>query len=177
MAVRDEIGTILELRGIPAVWGALDIKRRADMWQRRLQRVRTILDGISWVGPLMARLTLGFMFFSTGRGKMAHPPVEFFENLGIPLPVFHAHFVGYLEAIGGAALILGLATRFFAAGLGITMIVALATAVAPRVDSVLDLVGESEAIYLALCAWLFVAGAGKMSLDRVAYRKWGSGSA
>ncbi len=145
------------------------------MWQTRIRRVREVLGRMSWAGPLAARLTLGLMFYGTGRGKMAHPPVGFFEDLGIPFPVFHAHFIAYLETVGGAALVLGLATRFFAAGLGITMIVALATAVAPRTDSLLDLARESESIYLAVCLWLFVAGAGKMSLDSVVCRKWGSG--
>ncbi len=145
------------------------------MWQKRIRQIREVLGKVSWVGPLAARLTLGLMFYGTGRGKLAHPPVSFFEDLGIPFPAFHAHFVGYLETVGGVALVLGLATRFFAAGLGITMIVALATAVAPRTDSLLDLVRESESIDLAICLWLFVAGAGKMSLDRIVCRKLDSG--
>lgn len=48
-------------------------------------------------------------------------------GLGLPAPVFLASLVGYLEFLGGFALLLGFATRLIALPLMATMIVAIAT--------------------------------------------------
>ena len=73
---------------------------------------------------------MGQAFFLTGRGKLENFPrtVEFFTNLGIPMPELNAAFVSRLEFYGGMLLIVGLATRLVAAGLASTMVVALMTA-------------------------------------------------
>src|SRR5258706_14278401 len=60
---------------------------------------------------LALRLIAGYAFFQTGKGKVATPPVEFFTKLGLPFPVFTAHFVGYVEMIGGLLLLIGLFSR------------------------------------------------------------------
>lgn len=48
-----------------------------------------------------------------------------FAGMGIPLPQFSAPLAAYAELIGGMLLVLGLAARFAAALIGITMTVAM----------------------------------------------------
>jgi putative oxidoreductase len=56
-------------------------------------------------------------------------------------------------------------TRISAGALGVTMIVAIASAKWDQVDSVLTLIGFDETEYLALFLWLAIAGAGVVSVD------------
>ncbi len=79
---------------------------------------------------LMFRLVIGFQFFLTGSGKLnrIEGVTGYFESIGIPAPGFHAYFVGGLEMVGGIALMLGVASRFFALPLTFSMIVAYITA-------------------------------------------------
>src|SRR6059036_4197737 len=60
---------------------------------------------------------LKFVFVNQGVGR--------FTKLGMPLPAVAAHFVGGLEIVGGALLLLGLATRLIAIPFMIEMIVAV----------------------------------------------------
>src|SRR5256885_4816677 len=99
----------------------------------------------------------------------------------MPLPAVTAHFVGVLEIAGGALLLLGFATRVIAIPLMIEMVVAiLSTKISlflgtsplplppapPRIGiwAVLHEV-RSEWAQLIVCAFLFRAGAGPLSLD------------
>jgi putative oxidoreductase len=54
--------------------------------------------------------------------------------------------------------------------LGVTMIVAIISAKWDQVDSLEALLGFDETEYLALFAWLAIAGAGRVSLDRMLKR-------
>lgn len=79
---------------------------------------------------LAIRLYWGFSFFQAGWGKLNNiqPVINFFGNLGIPLPTFNAYLVGGVETIGGLFLLFGFASRLAAIPLSITMIAALFTA-------------------------------------------------
>ncbi|MEA2570310.1 MAG: putative oxidoreductase [Acidobacteriota bacterium] len=79
---------------------------------------------------LVLRLFIGWQFYVTGRGKLEHIDriVDFFTNLGIPAPALNAHFIAWLETVGGVLLFIGLASRLIALPLSIAMIVAFATA-------------------------------------------------
>jgi putative oxidoreductase len=124
-------------------------------------------------GPLLARLTIGVAFISSGWGKVNNleKVTAFFTELGIPAPAFQATFVSWVELVCGSLVLLGLATRFAAFPLICTMIVALITAKAEDIAGVSDLVGTIEFTYIALLAWLVVAGGGLVSLDRVIVRR------
>ncbi|NVB82736.1 MAG: DoxX family protein [Kofleriaceae bacterium] len=76
---------------------------------------------------LLIRLMTGSVFLWEGILKFVFPSlgVVRFTKLGMPWPELTATFVGCLEIIGGASLILGLATRFFAIAFIIEMIVAI----------------------------------------------------
>jgi putative oxidoreductase len=135
------------------------------------ERALQATQKLSFVGPLVARVTLGVLFMSTGWGKLhsLDKVTAFFSELHIPAPAFHATFVSYVELVGGALLLLGLATRFAAVPLVVSMAVAIITAQADEVHGLADLFGLVEWTYLALLTWLAISGAGALSLDRVLF--------
>jgi putative oxidoreductase len=120
-----------------------------------------------WFAPLMARLTIGEVFMTSGLGKLQNLDaiIENFISWGIPFPEILTPFVAGLEFFGGIFLMLGLFTRIFAGALGITMIVAIKSALWAQVDSLDTLLGFSETAYLIIFLWLAIAGGGKLSLD------------
>ena len=136
-----------------------------------------ILDAakfFTFIGPLLARITVGWVFVVSGWGKIHHidKVIGFFTNLGIPAPVFQAHMTAYTELIAGLLLIVGLASRISSVALGIIMIVALKTALAEDICGFSDLVGISEYLYLVLMVWLAVAGPGKVALDHLIAKRY-----
>jgi putative oxidoreductase len=132
-------------------------------------RALTRLEGLSWVGPLAIRLSLGAVFLGTGWGKLHSlgQVTSFFTDLGIPFPAAQAALVSVVELVGGTLILLGLFTRFAALPLMATMVVAIVTAKRPEIDGLRSLLAFEESTYLAGFLWLFVAGAGKASLDRL----------
>jgi putative oxidoreductase len=136
-----------------------------------------ILDfakAFGFVGPLLARVTVGWVFITAGWGKIHNidKVIGFFTSLGIPAPVFQAHMTAYTELVAGLLLVAGLATRISSVALGIIMIVALKTALAADIGGFSDLVGLTEYLYLVLLVWLAVAGPGKIALDTLIARKY-----
>jgi len=130
-------------------------------------RALTRLEGVSWVGPLAVRLSLGAVFLGTGWGKLHNlgQVTSFFTDLGIPFPAAQAALVSGVELVGGTLILLGLFTRFAALPLMGTMVVAILTAKRPEIDGLRSLLAFEEFTYLAGFLWLLVAGAGKASLD------------
>lgn len=120
-----------------------------------------------WAGPLIARITVGYVFMVTGWGKLQNLDrvTEYFASLGIPARHMLTPFVSGLECFGGFFLMLGLLTRLSAGGLAITMVVAIITAKWAEVDSLYTLLGFEETLLLAIFTWLAISGAGKASLD------------
>ncbi|MCB9883211.1 MAG: DoxX family protein [Planctomycetes bacterium] len=123
--------------------------------------------------PLVTRVMLGHAFLLTGWGKLAHleRTTSFFANLGLPFAGFHAAFVGCIELVGGACLILGFGIRVVTSLLMSTMVVALATADRSSLVHALGFRGQpgfldiTALAFLVLLVWLFVEGAGAASLD------------
>jgi putative oxidoreductase len=133
---------------------------------------KRVADHLTWLAPLFARLTVGWVFMWSGWGKLQALPqvTENFAGWGIPLPQVLAPFVSAVEFFGGIFLLLGLLTRISAGALGITMIVAIRSAKWGEVDSLETLLGFDEFEYLALFLWLAIAGAGPLSLDHLLER-------
>ena len=101
-----------------------------------LTRSRDLLDrsrGIDFLAPLFLRLFLAPVFISAGLTKMMafESTVAWLGNpdwgLGLPLPWLMAFLATATELIGGVLLLFGLATRFIAIPLMITMLVAIFT--------------------------------------------------
>src|SRR5262245_25307673 len=120
-----------------------------------------------WLSPTLARLTVGLVFFQSGWGKLhdLEKVTDFFTQLGLPAAAFQARLASTTEFVCGGLLLLGLATRFAAVPLIITMVVAIRTALWDQVDGLGSLVGLTEFSYVALLLWLATDGAGPLSLD------------
>jgi putative oxidoreductase len=124
-------------------------------------------NAFNWLPPTVARLTVGLVFFQSGWGKLHDlaKVTDYFMELGLPAPAFQATLASTTEFVCGSLLLLGLATRFAAVPLMITMSVAIRTAQWSQVDSLGSLFGLVEFLYIALLLWLSTAGPGPLSVD------------
>jgi len=134
-----------------------------------LARLRATGDKLSFIGPTLARLTVGLVFVGTGWGKLHSLPdvTEYFASLHIPAPGFNATLAASTEFFGGWLVLLGLGTRLASLPLAFTMVVAIITAKRGDISGFTSLVGFEEWSYLVLFIWLAVAGAGPLSLDKL----------
>ena len=133
---------------------------------------------LTWLAPLFARITVGYVFLLSGWGKLHNLPqvMENFIAWGIPHPHALTPLVSGIEFFGGLFLLLGLLTRISAGALGVVMIVAIRAAKWPDVDSLETLLGFDEFEYLALFLWLAIAGPGAVSVDAWLQRWYARGS-
>jgi putative oxidoreductase len=86
------------------------------------------------LGLLLLRLMVGWVFLAEGIQKFLYPAAlgaGRFHKIGIPFPHFSAPFVGVIEIVCGALLIIGLASGFAIAALLINISVAIATTKVP----------------------------------------------
>ena len=91
------------------------------------------IQALRYVQPLFllaVRVLIGWGFILAGWGKLTNiaTTAAAFAKLGIPQPELNAWAAGLSETVGGACLILGLASRVTTIPLIGTMIVAYATA-------------------------------------------------
>ncbi len=127
---------------------------------------------------LATRVVIGQAFVLTGLGKWRNfdRTVEFFTKTGIPVPKANAAFIATLELVGGACLILGFGTRFFALMLSATMVVALMTADRQDFLNAFALSPDkgftdvTAVVFLLFLLWLAAWGAGPFSADRALFR-------
>lgn len=142
--------------------------------QRLLDLVESIQTHLAWLPSAAARATVGWVFLWSGWGKLHNLDgvVRFFESLGIPAPELQAPLVAATEFLCGALLLSGLATRLAAVPLIVVMTVAISTALRDRIDSASDLFGLAEFCYIVLMVGLVVFGAGPLSLDALARRRF-----
>jgi len=139
------------------------------------ERALDVMKKVRWLAPLLGRLGVGLLFVSTGWGKVhsIDKVTGFFTSLGIPAPHFHAILVGYSELLCGAALIVGLLSRFATVPLIVSMIVAILTAKRSDLHGLFDLVGFDEFTYLVVLVMIAIIGPGKASLDAMLVRRLG----
>jgi putative oxidoreductase len=124
-------------------------------------------NALDWLPPTVARVTVGLIFFESGWGKLHDlaKVTEYFTELGLPAPAFQAMLTATTEFVCGSLLLAGLATRFAAVPLMITMAVALRTALWSQIDSLGSLFGLAEFLYAVLLLSLSTSGAGPLSID------------
>jgi len=132
-----------------------------------IRNVFQILTRFEWVAILLVRLSVGTEFLLSGFGKLGDLEkfTKYFAELGIPAPALQAPFVATLEFVGGIGLIIGLGTRFFAAPLAITMIVAILTAT--ELSTLGNFLYLSEWNLFLLLTWLGFSGPGPASIDHI----------
>ena len=138
-----------------------------------LRRLRAFADKASFMGPTLARLTVGVVFVGTGWGKLHSLPdvTSFFTDLGIPFPAFNARLTAGTEFFGGLLVLLGLGTRLASLPLAFTMVIAILTAKRANIDGISALLGFEEWSYLVFFLWIALAGAGPLSLDALIARR------
>ena len=96
-----------------------------------LQKLLDKTRQADFLAPLLLRIFLAPIFIIAGYGKLTaldSTAYYFGEILGMPAPMLMAFMAGAVEFFGGIALLLGLAMRWFALPLMMTMIVAAGTA-------------------------------------------------
>jgi len=119
------------------------------------------LHSWEWLGILLARLSVGLLFFLSGRSKLFIPPE------------FNAVFVSAVEFVCGVLLVLGALTPLACALLACVMITAITTTAIRNVkaSSPLNWLSEflylPEVLYLVILIWLFFSGPGWLSVDRL----------
>ncbi|HVW82593.1 MAG TPA: DoxX family protein [Candidatus Paceibacterota bacterium] len=119
------------------------------------------------LGLLLLRVSTGLIFLLHGWMKVNDLAMTagMFAHMGFPLWV--GYFIAWLEVIGGLALILGVATRFFGVVFGIEMLVAT------------FIVGFSRGLglefYLAAVSFaIALAGSGRFSIYPLECRACGA---
>ena len=139
-----------------------------------LERITAIREKVAFIGPTLARITLGSVFIGTGWGKLNNmaSTVEYFASLHIPAPAFQARLAAGTEFFGGILVLLGLGARLASLPMAFTMVVAIATARWKDVDGLTSLLGLEEWSYIVFFIWIALAGPGPLSLDAVAQRLW-----
>jgi putative oxidoreductase len=131
-----------------------------------------IASRLAWLTPLLARVSVGWVFASTGWGKLHNLPkiIDYFRDLGIPYPELQAPFASANEVVCGVLVVIGLATRLAVVPLIVVMLVAIRSAQWENVDSFAALVGLVEWAYIVIFVWLAVAGPGPVSVDALIAR-------
>jgi putative oxidoreductase len=123
------------------------------------------------IAETFVRIVVGVMFlmhvstkFKIGAAAVA---ANIFAKNGIEPALLWTYVVMFLEPLGGACLILGLFTRFFAAALAIEMLVALLFVHLPKGYSAGG--GGYEYVLLigAVCFAFAIRGGGRYSIDRL----------
>jgi putative oxidoreductase len=136
------------------------------------RRLLSLADSLSFLAPLLLRVTLASVFIQTGWGKLndLEQVTGYFTQLGIPAPGLNAAVAAGTEFFGGLLLLLGLGTRLVALPMGFTMVVAILTAKREQLDG-LALFGFEEWSYLTMFLTVALLGPGGASLDALLARR------
>jgi uncharacterized membrane protein YphA (DoxX/SURF4 family) len=120
----------------------------------------------------IVRVLVGLVFFSEGIQKFLFPEAlgpGRFAKIGIPIPQVSAPFVGVVEILFGALLVVGLFTRLSAVLLFCDIAVAIATTKIPMLFSkgFWSTAHEARTDWAMLMGLVFllVAGGGSRALD------------
>lgn len=124
-------------------------------------------------GLFLLRLMVGWVFLSEGIQKFLYPAAlgaGRFAKIGIPVPHLTAPFVGVVEIVCGAMLILGIATIYAIIPLLVVIGVAIATTKFPMLahGGFWNGMHESRADLCMLLGLIAIAclGSGGFSLER-----------
>jgi putative oxidoreductase len=121
---------------------------------------------------LAGRVFLGWLFLASGYGKLGNiaGTTAYFTNLGMSPPEFWAWFAAIAEVVLGAALIVGIATRYTALALFVWVLVATAIAHRYWTYPAAQQAGQynnwlKNISIMGGTLYAFVAGAGRYSVD------------
>ena len=158
-------------------------ERGIDLYMKMAHKLET---AGAWIAPLGLRLVLAWEFFEAGlnkfRGENWFGQIK--GDLPFPFSVVPVEIswciATWAELLGGIALLLGLATRFFSATLMILTVVAIAAVHWPAEWNSLSELAKGYAIsdkgfgnyklpliFLVMFIPLLMTGPGKLSLDHL----------
>jgi putative oxidoreductase len=133
---------------------------------------RWLFDESVLAPVILIRLMMGWVFMSEGIQKFLFPDalgVGRFTRIGIPAPQFFAPFVGLVEIVCGALLIVGLLTRLASIPLLINILVAIATTKIPMLSKAgfWGMMHEARTDFCMLLGLIFllIVGSGTLSFD------------
>lgn len=132
---------------------------------------KLMITDAGW-GMFVLRIVTGIVFIGHGAGKFGWGTDQalagvaaWLGGIGVPLPMVGAFLVAFFETFGGAFLIIGLVTRFWAAGLAFAMLIAVTLVHLP--NGMFAEHGYQWALLLMACSLaLMFEGAGHVSLDK-----------
>ena len=132
-------------------------------------RLVVLFQRLDFLPPLLARVIIGGIFITAGWGKLHNleKVIEYFQSLNIPAASIQAPFAAACELVFGITVLIGLFTRISTIPLMGIMAVAIMTAKKNDIVDITSLFGFSEFLYIALLLWLFIRGAGLISIDRI----------
>ncbi len=153
--------------------------------RRLTAQARALLEHLdfagAWLPQLALRLLLAYEFWTSGVEKL-HGSNWFMEIQDrFPFPLNHVpveiswQLATWFELIGPVALVLGLATRFFAFSLSILTVVAIVSVHGGLGYNVCDQGWKLPLIYLVMFLPLIFAGPGKLSIDHWIRGRYASG--
>ncbi len=127
------------------------------------------LSKLKDVHLLAVRLILAYGFFNPALMKWQNinSIVDWFRDLGIPLPGLNAYLAASTEMAGVVLLTLGLASRIISIPLIFIMIVAIVTVHLGNGFEAGNNGFEIPLYYILLLLVILVYGAGKISLDNI----------
>jgi len=121
---------------------------------------------------VLIRLVVGLVFTTEGIQKFLYPDmlgVGRFIKIGIPAPGFMAPFVGVVEIIFGALIVIGLMTRRATIPLAIDMLIAIILTKVPIfvTKGFWSAIHESQLDFVMLLGlvFLFIEGPGSCSIE------------
>jgi len=97
---------------------------------------------------------------------------ERFTGWGIPFPAFSTALSAFTEMIGGALIVVGLATRLAAIPQFVNMVVAILVVNVKNVTGIDEFVELSEPLYALAFLWLVFSGPGWVSLDHLLAKRF-----
>jgi uncharacterized membrane protein YphA (DoxX/SURF4 family) len=131
-----------------------------------------ILRSTAPSATVLIRVMVGWVFLSEGIQKFLFPAalgVGRFAKIGIPAPQFSGPFVGIVEVVCGALLIMGLVTRLASIPLLIDILVAIATTKIPMLSKsgFWAMMHEARTDFCMLLGLIFllIVGSGTLSFD------------
>ncbi len=137
-----------------------------------------IFNTVSDYRSLLPRIVVGLIFLSEGIQKYLFPElvgVGRFEKIGFANPEFLAYFVATFEIICGILILIGFLSRIASIPLFIIMMTAIITT---KIPILLDkgfwsMAHDSRTDFAMtmLIIFLFIYGAGKMSVDYIIQSK------
>lgn len=143
---------------------------------KKIQRI--IYQTVDDYRSVIPRLIVGLVFLSEGIQKFLFPELVGagrFEKIGFTDPEFLATFVGSFEILCGVLMLIGFSVRIAAIPLLTIMVTAIATTKIPILQEkgFWQMAHDSRTDFAMtmLNVFLFVYGAGKLSVDYIFQRK------